>query len=493
MFGRGLAGLGRDLMHYIPSSVAPSLVALASLALVTRAIGPSAYGEFSVWLVWANLAGALVSSLAAQASGRFFAACQAEGQLDAYWATMVVLTSISGGAVAVLWALTLGAATALHIRVDEGVLTAAGLYVLLQSVYSMWLPVLPAGFWRREYLAATFVASIATLIATLGALVVWRGALASLLAAGAIGAAAGCVPIATCLAPKLQRLTYWTFGTRKLLARFVRFGGPMTAWFVAASVLAVGDRIVMAVFLGTGAVGVYAVSYNLASRASALLATPSNLVAWPRLMEAWAHGNKTATIEILRSVCNAYSWVVAIIAGPAIFGGTLLVTAFAGTAYGSAGSITGLVFFGASLSGLSTLLHKGLELTENTGLLLVDEVAMAAVNIGLNIVLIPAFGLTGAAIVTLISYAGYTGLVAAQSGSRLEGFWTCLSGSALAAITACVAMLLARSLVSDLGGVAQATVRTLLYEVACVSCFIVFERKHMRIAKFGQRSAPPLA
>jgi O-antigen/teichoic acid export membrane protein len=70
----------------------------------------------------------------------------------------------------------------------------------------------------------------------------------------------------------------------------------------------------------------------------------------------------------------------------------------------------GLLTFSVVAFGVSTVVMAGISIVRRTRVLAVLAVAAAALNIGLNFVLIPPFGMVGAAVATAVAYAVLAGL-----------------------------------------------------------------------------------
>ena len=91
---------------------------------------------------------------------------------------------------------------------------------------------------------------------------------------------------------------------------------------------------------------------------------------------------------------------------------------FLGPSFFEGHRIMALVVAGVAFWNLGMYVHKPFEFHERTLTLFILSFTAAALNLGLNVLLVPRFGYVGAAYATLASYLGYV-LVVAIRGRRL--------------------------------------------------------------------------
>ena len=225
---------------------------------------------------------------------------------------------------------------------------------------------------------------------------------------------------------------------RSTLRRFWRYGSPMAVWFFAAALLAVGDRYVIQFDVGSSAVGIYSLSYTLGAGAAGLVGGPVALAALPILARQWAAGNVAAAERTLTKMTEIYLLAGFGLVGLAVLIAQPVCTVFLGSAYSSGCVVIAPVFAGGMVWGLSMLGHKGVEFRERTPLLAWDALFAGALNLILNIIFVPKFGMIASAYATLASYGVYTGIIWAQS-RRVPAWnipWRAAGVAAAAAILA---------------------------------------------------------
>jgi O-antigen/teichoic acid export membrane protein len=188
---------------------------------------------------------------------------------------------------------------------------------------------------------------------------------------------------------------------RGLFRQMNHFGMPLVPAALALWAINFIDRWFVAYYKGQAEVGVYSVAVRIASAVIFLLL--AFRTAWP----AFAY-----SIADDREAKRAYSYVLTYV---------LLVTCWLSAALGllapwlvrllapnpdfsRAAEAVGLLAFSAAAYAGYTVLAIGLGRARQTQLNWVISALAAAVNIGLNIALIPPYGMIGAAISTLVAY-----------------------------------------------------------------------------------------
>ena len=189
---------------------------------------------------------------------------------------------------------------------------------------------------------------------------------------------------------------------RRLLREMNRFGLPLVPAALALWAINFIDRLFVAAYKGQGEVGVYSVAVRVSS--AILFLMIAFRTAWP----AFAY-----SIEDDRDARRTYAFVLTYL---------VLVTSWVSLALGAlapwivdlltaspfhrAQKAVALLAFAGSAYAAYTVLAIGSGRARRTQLNWVIAGVAAAVNVGLNVVLIPPYGMVGAAIATLAAYLG---------------------------------------------------------------------------------------
>jgi len=188
-----------------------------------------------------------------------------------------------------------------------------------------------------------------------------------------------------------------------LVTGALSFALPLVPAMLGTFVLAVADRLIVQSTMGADAVARYQVAYNIASLPLLLLSLLNS--AWMPRFFALHDGPERAAV-LAESRDMLYRLLVPLVSGFAV-GAPLILRLWAPPSYQpetlslvTAVVVTTAVPFAAYLATSRALTAQG-----STGTIAVATLTAAAANVGLNIVLIPPFGLTGSAGATLISYA----------------------------------------------------------------------------------------
>jgi O-antigen/teichoic acid export membrane protein len=188
---------------------------------------------------------------------------------------------------------------------------------------------------------------------------------------------------------------------RGLLREMNRFGLPLvpSALFLWATNFS--DRFFLVKLSDAEEVGLYSVGVRVAS-AMVLLLTAFR-TAWP----AFAYSIRDER-EARRTYAYVLTYLVLVTSWLAVALGLLspwLVGWLADDAFAEASRVVGLLAFGAVAFAVYIVVSIGVGRIKRTQYMWVVTLGGAAVNLALNLALIPAYGMMGAAIATLAAYA----------------------------------------------------------------------------------------
>jgi O-antigen/teichoic acid export membrane protein len=184
----------------------------------------------------------------------------------------------------------------------------------------------------------------------------------------------------------------------------VKFAVPLMLASLAGSIMAYADRYLIEAYLGREAVAMYAVAYDLCSYIQILLLTSFRLGVLPELVSRYASHGTEAASEFLSRSFRYMGWLVMGSAFGFAAIGDRAITVLASDKYADAGALLPYLIPGVMLAGLDFVFATGLYLRKRNDLWFYIASAAAMLNIGLNVLLIPAFGIKGAAYATLVGY-----------------------------------------------------------------------------------------
>lgn len=379
---------------YTAASIVSKLIAVALLPLYTRYLTPADYGAAEVMFAAVVAASILIRLGVIEALLRFY-------YLPGEQPDRVVSTSFA----VLFWVGALAVAVAMPFAgpISEALLgepevelarvAIAGLWVLTLSEYLLTL--FRVDERARAYFTVTAISALATIALTV-VLVVFleMGALGLLLGSYGIGAAVVVGLVG------LQRRRLSLRFDLKLFKRMLRFGLPTMPAEITLYSLNFIDRIIIIRFAGLAEAGLYSLAVKF-SQAVNILARGFHL-AWPPLAYSITDDG-----EARRLYARVFTWFSAVSAF-AVVGIWLLarwiVRLLAAPEYFQAFEAVGLISTGAALYGLYMVQLVILGRTGRTEFNLPATLAATLANVGLNLLLVPAYGIVGAGVALVASY-----------------------------------------------------------------------------------------
>lgn len=396
--GTELKRLGKHSAVYGLGGLVSRILAVLLLPLYTRYLSPSDYGKVETLIALTTVTGIALRMGITSAFFRFYfdSPEPAERRLvlrTSFWFTMGMAT------------LGLVAGLALSGEVSRLLFGSAADRELVAAAFvGLWAGMnyeqLTSLFRVEERSTAFVSASLANVLATIGATLL----LVVVLEQGPIGVIVGnftgtLLVYAALLGYRREQLGLQF--DRRLLREMNRFGLPLVPTALFLWVTNFSDRFFLVKLAGTAEVGLYSVGVRIAS-AMVLLLTAFRL-AWP----AFAY-----SIEDDREARRTYAFVLTYLVLVASWVATALallspwlVDWIAAPAFASASRVVGPLAFAAVAFGGYIVVAIGVGRARRTQFNWVVTGAAAAVNAALNLLLIPPYGMMGAAVATVAAYA----------------------------------------------------------------------------------------
>jgi O-antigen/teichoic acid export membrane protein len=207
--------------------------------------------------------------------------------------------------------------------------------------------------------------------------------------------------------------------SRPLYVEMLGFGIPMMIGYeLSGLILSVGDRYVIDGIIGEEQLGLYAAAYNLCQYVQALVIASIGQAIMPIYMQMWDQKGVAETSAFIgRSLRTYIMFGIPIVAGLAAVGPELLPS-LASEKYASAAGILPWVMGGMVADGTNSMLGAGLFIHRKTRTIMSIVLSAAALNLVLNLILVPRIGIQGSAIATLICYTA-AALALAWAGRKL--------------------------------------------------------------------------
>lgn len=223
------------------------------------------------------------------------------------------------------------------------------------------------------------------------------------------------------------------------------FGFPLVGYELAGLILDSGDRLLVQHYLGFQAVGFYSAGYNVSNYVAMSLMYPVNLALVPIYMKLWVSKGPEETREFLSTALDKFLMVAMCVLAAVAVTARSAVIILGSRKLQQAYPLIPVLLIGLMLYSLHIFFNAGLIIHKRTYTMLKIITCSAALNVVLNVLLIPRVGLQGAAVATLLSYAVFLALIARASFKVLPPRVDILACSRYMAATI-VSMLLASRL-----------------------------------------------
>jgi O-antigen/teichoic acid export membrane protein len=207
------------------------------------------------------------------------------------------------------------------------------------------------------------------------------------------------------LVGRLAIITKLSFSMKKL-KEMLRFGLPMVPSSLADFVLISSDRYFLQFMshypaVGTDAVGLYSLGYSFGRIAQAIIMTPFNL-AWMPFMLGVSEEKKARQIYSSTVIYLVFAGVFVVL-GLSVLSEDVIRIMARSSEYYDAYKVVPLLALSYLFLGCSYALQVGIYLEKKTTTIPLMVGGAAVLNLILNFLLIPPYGMMGAAIATAVS------------------------------------------------------------------------------------------
>lgn len=402
---------------------------LIAIPLIVKMLGTSQYGVWVQTLALVDFSSSLVGLNLYHPLVRFLAEKPAQGKsIYSTLMTTTVAISLGGSALVFVFADVIsgsilgGSAYVWHIR-------AAAILVLCYNVRLF-------NFNAYRAIGRLKERSLVELLSTFGLLcsisvLLWQGrSLLQVFVFMAIWE----TTIALLLTLHISRIVGWGSFQSELLRKALSYALPLLPAGLSIWMLDRGDRFVIGRFLGPKAVGIYSANYAIAALLM-LFQAPLQMTLLPKVSALWESNRQSALRYI--SVSNKFFLTFAI---PSVIGLTFISGRFlsriGNAELGAAGGwltfliATGVLFWGVSV--MQTHVFYGARRTVAIG---VVTASTAILNLILNLLLVPRWGVNASAFSTLVCYLLSCGvlLYLSRGIARINFYWRhilkCIAGA----------------------------------------------------------------
>lgn len=193
-----------------------------------------------------------------------------------------------------------------------------------------------------------------------------------------------------------------------LFKKSLRFGVFLAGSDIGNLMLIYADRYFIQFYLGSQLLGIYTAGYNLAMYTVMLIMSPVNIAIDPIYLSIFSKKGAEETRIFLTKALRYFLLVLIPVVIGFIAVGKDFLAIMASSKYIDAFSIMPYIIIGYGIYALLPILNAGLFIQKKTYIFMIMRIIATVLNLGLNILLIPKYGILGAAQATLISYIFYT-------------------------------------------------------------------------------------
>jgi O-antigen/teichoic acid export membrane protein len=406
----------RDFATYLPTQAVPAIAGFLVLPILARKLAPNELGILAIAQTLVTLGWTLGGSWLTLAIIRELPAYRAARDLGGFARTLLRALSITAAGLLVFTALLVVASLVSNaIAQNLWLIVAGAVGLCLQNIA---VTLFAADLRPRAYALTEVAARVGGISIGVALVFDGRGVHGYLTGIAASSLAVGTVGL----------ILAWPRGPRstghhdETLNGWIHYGIPASTSAIGLWALFFVDRYLLAALKNENAVGVYAVGATIGDKAVTIPTLAFFTGAGPLLVTAYEHGGRASVERLMRS----YSRLMVLISVPivAYLAGNagILVPLFAGRRYYyPAVPVITIVAVGSFIYSLALIGNTGLIVAKRTIPLVSAAFIGLFTNVVANLILIPPFGIKGAAIATPIGMAAY--LVSVQIWARRHVTW----------------------------------------------------------------------
>jgi len=429
----------RASLAYFAIRAFNGVVALLSIALLTRLLSPEDFGRYSLALSAATATASVCFQWLNTATSRFYASVEDPARIigTAFRAWIVISAAVAMAAVA--------CATLLPDFAGWKVPLLVALGASAFGVYNLGLQIANAQGSPRRYARLSNIRSAVALLATAAIITLGGGSQGALLA--------------TFLVTLLIGLAGGGFlshapasSDRDLRHAMLLYGLPQTATYLSIMTIDFADRFMLASWHGAASVAPYAASYDMTQQTVGVLLNVLYLASFPSVVKDW----EQARMDDVRRSCTrlllAASFTASLACTGLIAVAPVLVQVVLGPQIAAgAAELIPPIAIAIALGGLKAYCFDiPLQLQKRSKLLVTISIGMAAISVVGNLMFIPRFGALGAAWAAALAF-GIGALSSLIAGRDCRLFDANVATLALRCVLACgVAVALMRTALPSL-------------------------------------------
>jgi O-antigen/teichoic acid export membrane protein len=380
---------------YLLARGVPGVIAFLAIPLFSRLLAPAQYGRYALVVATVGLLNALLFQWTRLSLVRYLPAYSSDASrlkstLLVSTFTPLLALGLIGGAFVLLPA----------ARDWRTLVGPCWLILAAQAMFELCCEHARAGIRPWHYMVLQLTRSITAVALGVGLVLLGMGWWGPLLGTG-IGMTLG-VGYAW---RRDWAGVRWTID-RAVLHRVLGYGIPLSLTVALTAVIGTSDRFLIALFRGEDAAGLYSVAFDFTSQTLTLLMMVVYMAVFPLAVRAWEQQGPQAAREQMR----ANAALLLAVGVPCVVGISLLAPGIARLFLGesfraAAAQIMPLVALSALVAGIKAYhFDAAFQFVQRT----LDQVwivlVAAIINVALNLIAIPRWGINGSAAASALSF-----------------------------------------------------------------------------------------
>lgn len=419
--GQGKKSILRNSVGYMTGQVGLMLLSLLTFPLFTRVLSKSDYGLLSLTNVTLSMAGLVLGLGLPNAVVRFAPEYAKDASGEAYlrFNTSILTGSSALAALGtvVLLVISIWSPLPQQFQALSKTFQIVAVVVVARAAMNIFLEFFRIARNVQGYNLLCLSQKIVNVACSISGYFVFR-TLNGLLLGLAVGEVlAACVGLVWS-----KRLAYWRWISIDWRGFWscLSFAAPMMLSSICASLMNTGDRYFIEGYRGSAEVAGYAVAYDMCLYIQTLFISSFRLGALPEIVSRYTETGDEQAGRLLAKAFQYISWLLIGVGFGAVAVGKEALTLLASSKYTDSSRFLPWLVPGTLLGGLSFLFACGLYLKKRNDIWFWITAGSTALNVALNVLLIPSMGAKGAAISTLVTYAFQAGVIIIVSGRLLH-------------------------------------------------------------------------
>jgi len=391
--------ISKDVIYYIPAQLIPGICGFIAIGIYTRFLSP---GDYGIYILIINTISLLISiglGWVYNSVLRYYELYKKDHQLSQFIST----TSISLFLIPIILAILILMIFILFFKFSIKFLVLAFIAIFTfigKSFYSYVISILRAKRQTLRYSIYSSLNSFGNIILPILFFLCFYPSPEAIL----LGIALSSVIIVIIEIRNLYKYLSFSFVSYPVLKKCFSYGLPLVGVTFASMIISISDRYIIQLLKGSTDVGIYASGYDLVDKSIKIGFSVLLAASYPIIVQQYEQKGGEEIKKILGRLLNIYILIFAPIVLIFITMAPQIVKIFLGKAFRNASVIVPWIALGTFFLGLSQILAQWLQLKEKTRIIFFIFLISAIINVDLNFVLIPNYGILGAAIATFISY-----------------------------------------------------------------------------------------